>query len=340
MFTLLPLVFQYNPNFDENNETGEPEIDPDAILWIQKHQRVITDPSLIKEKTFDGKYVTCLNCPSCTLLAAMSKLYKVCSHPSLVQVDNYEVGRDAEKKLEFAKIALPPDILSELPGGSYYKADGIMNDHLKLSGKMRTLDYCLNNYQRKGDRVLVFSNSVATLDLIQQHIKTKGYTNLRLDGSTQTSARQTLVDKFQNDDSIFMFLISTKAGGLGLNLTAANKVIIFDVNWNPSLDEQAQDRSFRIGQKNDVEVVRLVARGTIEELMYARQVIVGEFLFCCLFHKSELNFFHLHCLSCQSLFSMNTRQVYKVQLKKQTFGSLVKDGKNQPQIFRGVSYFV
>lgn len=130
-------------------------------------------------------------------------------------------------------------------------------------------------------------------------MKTRGYSNLRLDGTVPTSSRQPLVDKFQNDDSIFMFLISTKAGGLGLNLTAANKVIIFDVNWNPSYDEQAQDRSFRIGQKKNVEVVRLVSRGTIEELVYCRQV-------------------------------------YKVQLKKQTFGSLMND-ENQPQIFRGVS---
>ncbi|KAL7460410.1 hypothetical protein ACHAXS_000860 [Conticribra weissflogii] len=133
----------------------------------------------------------------------------------------------------------------------------------------------------------------------KQHVKTRGYSNLRLDGTVPTSSRQPLVDKFQNDDSIFMFLISTKAGGLGLNLTAANKVIIFDVNWNPSYDEQAQDRSFRIGQKKNVEVVRLVSRGTIEELVYCRQV-------------------------------------YKVQLKKQTFGSLMND-ENQPQIFRGVS---
>lgn len=81
-----------------------------------------------------------------------------------------------------------------------------------------------------------------------------------------------MIKKFQNDDSIFIFLLSTKAGGLGINLTAANKVIVFYVNWNPSHDEQAQDRAFRIGQKKDVDVIRLVSRGTFEELMYARQV--------------------------------------------------------------------
>lgn len=170
--------------------------------------------------------------------------------------------------------------------------------------------------------MLVFSHSTATLDIIQNHCRISGWEHLRLDGKTPSSSRQGLVDKFQKNDNIFLFLISTKAGGLGLNLTAgeywyvvlnctcahsadetasslaANKVIIFDVNWNPSYDEQAQDRSFRIGQKRDVEVTRLVARGTIEELIYQRQV-------------------------------------YKVQLKKQTLEA-TELGEDQPQIFRGV----
>lgn len=170
--------------------------------------------------------------------------------------------------------------------------------------------------------MLVFSHSTASLDIIQNHCRISGWEHLRLDGKTPSSSRQGLVDKFQKNDNIFLFLISTKAGGLGLNLTAgeywyvvlnctcahsadetasslaANKVIIFDVNWNPSYDEQAQDRSFRIGQKRDVEVTRLVARGTIEELIYQRQV-------------------------------------YKVQLKKQTLEA-TELGEDQPQIFRGV----
>jgi hypothetical protein len=81
-----------------------------------------------------------------------------------------------------------------------------------------------------------------------------------------------LIQEFNSNPSVFVFLISTRAGGLGLNLTAANKVIVFDVNWNPSYDMQAQDRAFRIGQQRHVQVFRLVAQGTVEELCYMRQV--------------------------------------------------------------------
>lgn len=119
----------------------------------------------------------------CISLSAMSKLHKVCSHPSLLQVDRTAPpGAETDKKVEFAKIAFRPDILAELPGQDYYRSDGIMDDHLKLSGKMKTLDYCLRRFIRKRDRILVFSYSTATLDLIQQHIKIQGWTHLRLDG--------------------------------------------------------------------------------------------------------------------------------------------------------------
>ncbi len=157
--------YPYNPN-KENPD--DPEINPDAVLWKQKHEKIVEDPSLIDGHIFDGKYVACEQCPSCILFAAMHKLVKIASHPSLLQVDRLESGRFAEKKLEFAKVALSPDVLHELPGQSYYKADSIMNDHHKLSGKMRALDHLLEKYQRKNHRVLVFSHSVQMLDLIQQ----------------------------------------------------------------------------------------------------------------------------------------------------------------------------
>jgi superfamily II DNA/RNA helicase len=184
-----------------------------------------------------------------------------------------EKERDkAFKALAFAKVALSQEILQCLPGKSYVRGDSIMDDHMMLSGKMVALDYYLSQYASRGDRVLVFSYSTRTLDLIQHYVRGQGYTHVRLDGSTPTSKRQSIIDEFQKNEDIFLFLISTKAGGLGLNLTAANRVIVYDVNWNPSYDEQAQDRAYRIGQSKDVEVIRFVARGTIEELMYARQI--------------------------------------------------------------------
>ena len=163
-------------------QPGEPMIDPEAVLWRQSHEKVIGCPSEIAEDILDGKYVVCSHCPGCTTLAAMHKLHKISSHPNLIQVDRLDSPAEQKKKLEFAKVALPPDILRDMPGGSYYKSDGIMDDHMKLSGKMRTLDYCLTKYLKRRNRVLVFSYSTAALDVIQNHVKVKGWTNMRLDG--------------------------------------------------------------------------------------------------------------------------------------------------------------
>lgn len=93
-----------------------------------------------------------------------------------------------------------------------------------------------------------------------------------LDGSMSYEDRATAVDEFNSDPRQFVFLISTRAGGVGLNITSANKVVVVDPNWNPSYDLQAQDRAYRIGQVRDVEVFRLISAGTIEEIVYARQI--------------------------------------------------------------------
>mmetsp|Transcript_17888 Transcript_17888/g.27808 ORF Transcript_17888/g.27808 Transcript_17888/m.27808 type:complete len:1082 (+) Transcript_17888:131-3376(+) len=242
-------------------------VQPNAVIWKAQHE---IDPSS------KLGFVQCDNCPTCSLLPSLQKLHKVCSHPSLIQVewqpDSSEDRSLWQKKVDFAKVALTDEILSVLPGGNIYRQDRIMDDHIALSGKMKALDFCLTRYSGRRDRVLIFSYSTSTLDFIEKYVKARGFSYLRLDGSTPTARREALIDKYQTDGSIFLFLISTKAGGLGINLTAANKVIVYDVSWNPSYDEQAQDRAYRIGQKRNVEVIRLVSRGTIEELMYARQL--------------------------------------------------------------------
>lgn len=208
----------------------------------------------------------------------MTKLDKLCSHAALIQVSQHPSDvADANKReklqkdLEFAKAALPQDILKYL-GGSYIRDSSILGNHTALSGKLRKLKELLTKYRYQQDKVLVFSYSSETLDLIESLVKLSGFCYLRLDGKTPTTNRQVLVDKFQNDDKITLFIISTKAGGMGLNLTAANRVIIYDVNWSPSHDDQAQDRAFRIGQNRNVEVIRLIAQGTIEEKRYERQL--------------------------------------------------------------------
>ena len=115
------------------------------------------------------------------------------------------------------------------------------------------------------------------LDIIEDFVKVGCWNYIRLDGKTDTSQRQALCNQF-NDPSkgVNLFLLSSRAGGLGLNLTAAYNVVIFDMDWNPSIDAQSQDRAYRIGQKEHVNVYRLVAKGTIEEIVYMRQLYKQE----------------------------------------------------------------
>jgi superfamily II DNA/RNA helicase len=108
--------------------------------------------------------------------------------------------------------------------------------------------------------------------MLQSFFNHTAYNVSYLDGSMSYEDRQSAVDDFNSNPAQFVFLISTKAGGVGLNITSANKVVIVDPNWNPSYDLQAQDRAYRIGQVRDVEVFRLLSAGTIEEIVYARQI--------------------------------------------------------------------
>jgi len=142
----------------------------------------------------------------------------------------------------------------------------------KYSGKMEVLAGLLTVLESENAKVLLFSYSTRLLDILEAYISSKGYTHCRLDGSTKADRRQQMVKEFNTDPSIFIFLLSTKAGGLGLNITGANTVIIFDPNWNPSHDLQAQDRAYRLGQTQDVRVYRLVSAGCIEEIIYLRQL--------------------------------------------------------------------
>ncbi|KAF9241553.1 SNF2 family N-terminal domain-containing protein [Melanogaster broomeanus] len=116
-------------------------------------------------------------------------------------------------------------------------------------------------------KVLIFSQFTQILDILQTILKQRSVKYLLLTGSTAVDVRQSLVDEFTEDESIPVFLLSTKAGGMGINLTAASVVILFDQDFNPHNDRQAQDRAYRIGQKRDVDVVKLITRGTIEEDM-------------------------------------------------------------------------
>ena len=122
----------------------------------------------------------------------------------------------------------------------------------------------LDSLKDNGHRALVFSQFTDYLAIVRKVVAEQGWTHLYLDGQTPVAERERLVDAFQRGDGDF-FLISLKAGGTGLNLTAANYVILLDPWWNPAVENQAADRVHRIGQKNPVTVYRLIASDTVEE---------------------------------------------------------------------------
>ncbi|KAI4201246.1 MAG: hypothetical protein LQ350_003423 [Teloschistes chrysophthalmus] len=137
------------------------------------------------------------------------------------------------------------------------------------SGKVGKLAELLATFKQNGDRVLVFSQFVMVMDILEEVMQTLGMTFLRLDGQTKIDERQDMIDMFYADKSITVFMLSTKAGGAGINLACANKVVIFDSSFNPQDDVQAENRAHRVGQTREVEVIRLVTKGTIEEQIHA-----------------------------------------------------------------------
>ena len=155
---------------------------------------------------------------------------------------------------------------------------------VQASGKFVLLSKLLPELHQEHHQVLIFSQFITTLDLLEDLLALLEFSFDRLDGSVRGDLRQQKIDRF-NSGKVFAFLLSTKAGGLGLNLTAADTVIIFDNDWNPQNDVQAEARAHRIGQTKKVTVYKLIAKNTIEEKIQklqetkqdlADQIIGGE----------------------------------------------------------------
>ncbi|XP_061715544.1 ATP-dependent helicase brm [Cydia pomonella] len=143
-------------------------------------------------------------------------------------------------------------------------------DLYRVSGKFELLDRILPKLKQTGHRVLVFCQMTQCMTIIEDYLSWRGFQYLRLDGMTKAEDRGDLLKKFNDVDSeYFIFLLSTRAGGLGLNLQSADTVIIFDSDWNPHQDLQAQDRAHRIGQRNEVRVLRLMTVNSVEERILA-----------------------------------------------------------------------
>ncbi|GAB7344614.1 hypothetical protein MBLNU457_3102t1 [Dothideomycetes sp. NU457] len=200
----------------------------------------------------------------------LTTLQKLSNHLAMLVPSSLENDKDKqERELEYLQIAVP-NKWKDL----YRDRDNIVSFATQeYCGKWKVLKQLLHFWHGNGDKVLVFSHSVRLLKMLSMLFRsTTSYNVSYLDGSMNLQDRAAAVDSFNSDPSQFVFLISTRAGGVGLNITSANKVVVFDPNWNPSYDLQAQDRAYRIGQTRDVEVFRLVSTGTVEEVVYARQI--------------------------------------------------------------------
>ncbi|KAK8954966.1 DNA repair and recombination protein RAD54 [Platanthera zijinensis] len=228
---------------------------PNGIIWSYLHR---DNP--------EG----CESCPFCLVLPCLIKLQQVSNHLELIKPNSKDELEKQKKDAELASAVFGTDV--DLVGGNAQTESFMGLSDAEHCGKMRALERLMFNWIKDGDKILLFSYSVRMLDILEKFLIRKGYCFSRLDGSTPMSLRQSLVDEFNRSPSKQVFLISTRAGGLGLNLVSANRVVIFDPNWNPAQDLQAQDRSFRYGQKRHVVVFRFLAAGSLEELVYSRQV--------------------------------------------------------------------
>ena len=132
-------------------------------------------------------------------------------------------------------------------------------------GKLQVLAKLLRELQAGSHRALIFTQMTKVLDVLESFLNYHGYTYLRLDGSTKVEQRQVLMERFNANAKYFVFILSTRSGGVGINLTGADTVIFYDSDWNPTMDAQAQDRCHRIGQTRDVHIYRLVSERSIEE---------------------------------------------------------------------------
>lgn len=151
---------------------------------------------------------------------------------------------------------MPPFILQEL----------LPIDLLRASGKVEMLDRILPKLTVTGHRSLIFSGSTQLLTVLEDYLNYRGLMYLRLDGGTKADDRQELLRLFNAPNSPYsVFLLSTRAGGLGINLQTADTVIIYDSDWNPHQDLQAEDRAHRIGQTKEVRVLRLMTLNSVEE---------------------------------------------------------------------------
>ncbi|OAV89096.1 hypothetical protein PTTG_28807 [Puccinia triticina 1-1 BBBD Race 1] len=237
--------------------------DPDVVNMTNHHL-----PCHCKRVDDKGKrYVLGMCCDqgwSKRIFPYLILLQKVANHLALTCPNKQDTAERYKQDKLYIKKMFPEDDSPLDRLSSKYDPE--------LCGKWKVLKPLLEQWKKAQFKVLLFSQSTKMMDILEYWLQQDFPDFVRLDGTVAVRERFKRVEEFQTDPDKFIFLASIKAAGVGLNLTAANKVVIFDPSWNPSHDAQAMDRVVRIGQKREVECIRLISAGTTEELIYHRQV--------------------------------------------------------------------
>lgn len=286
---VLPKIFNSVKSFDEwfNTpfaNTGSQEkielTEEESLLIIRRLHKVLR-PFLLRrlkkdvEKDLPDKVEKVLKC---NLSGLQHILYQQMLKHNALFVGSQTSGTNNKsgikglnnKIMQLRKICNHPFVFEEVE--DILNSTRLTNDLLwRTSGKFELLDRILPKFKASGHKVLIFFQMTSVMNIFEDFLRLRDMKYLRLDGGTKAEDRQDMLKSFNKPESdIFCFLLSTRAGGLGLNLQSADTVIIFDTDWNPHQDLQAQDRAHRIGQKNEVRILRLITNDSVEEVILER----------------------------------------------------------------------
>ncbi|KAI9791982.1 MAG: hypothetical protein M1816_003251 [Peltula sp. TS41687] len=283
---VLPTIFKSVKSFDEwfntpfANTGGQDKMElteEEQLLIIRRLHKVLR-PFLLRrlkkdvEKDLPEKQERVIKC---VFSALQAKLYKQMMTDQKIMVGDGKGGKTGIRGLsnmlmQLRKLCNHPFVFPEIE--DQINPTRSIDDLLwRTAGKFELLDRILPKFQASGHRVLMFFQMTNIMNIMEDYMRLKNMQYLRLDGTTKADDRSELLRLFNAPDSpYFCFLLSTRAGGLGLNLQTADTVIIFDSDWNPHQDLQAQDRAHRIGQKNEVRILRLISSNSVEEKILER----------------------------------------------------------------------
>lgn len=282
---VLPKIFNSGKSFDDwfntpfanTGSQDKLELTEEETLLIIRRLHKVLRPFLLRrlkkdvEKELPTKIERVIKCKKTSL---QQILYEQMLKYKKIYTSADSTSKSLQAKgfnnqiMQLKKICNHPFVFPQVEDSLMIEKGTVNNLIYRTSGKFALLKSILPKLQATNHRVLIFFQMTTVMDIMQDFLNLLGIKHFRLDGGTKTDERTVMLNEFNAPDSeYFCFLLSTRAGGLGLNLQTADTVIIFDSDWNPHQDLQAQDRAHRIGQKNEVRILRLITEDSVEEVI-------------------------------------------------------------------------